>query len=44
LFVLAVIPAMLYRIRVEERALTERFGDEYTEYCKKTKRLIPFIY
>ena len=44
LFVLAVVPAMLYRIKVEEKALTGRFGDEYTEYCKTTKRLIPFIY
>jgi len=44
LFVLLVVPAMLYRIRVEELALTERFGDEYTEYCKTTKRLIPYIY
>jgi len=44
LFVLLVVPAMLYRIRVEELALAERFGDEYVEYCKKTKRLIPFIY
>lgn len=44
LFILLAVPAMLYRIRVEELALTERFGDEYVEYCKKTKRLIPFIY
>ena len=43
-FILLMIPSMLYRIRVEERALTEQFGEEYTEYCKKTKRLIPFIY
>lgn len=43
-FVLMVIPAMLYRIRVEEVALADQFGDEYTDYCRKTKRLIPFIY
>ena len=43
-FVFLVIPAMLYRIRVEEMAMTEQFGDEYTEYCRKTKRLIPFVY
>lgn len=43
-FVFLVIPAMLYRIRVEELALTEQFGDEYVEYCSKTKRLIPFVY
>jgi len=34
----------LYRIGVEERMLTERFGDEYREYMKKTKKIIPFIY
>lgn len=43
-FVLLMLPAMLYRIRVEEAALTAQFGDEYTEYCRKTKRLIPFVY
>jgi protein-S-isoprenylcysteine O-methyltransferase Ste14 len=43
-FFLLVIPAMLYRIRVEELALIEQFGDEYVEYCSKTKRLIPFVY
>ena len=43
-FVFLVIPAMLYRIRVEEVALTDLFGDLYTEYCRKTKRLIPFVY
>jgi protein-S-isoprenylcysteine O-methyltransferase Ste14 len=43
-FVLLMIPSMLYRIRVEELALIEQFGDEYLEYCKNTKRLIPFIY
>jgi len=43
-FVFLVIPAMLYRIRVEEVALTDQFGDEYTQYCRRTKRLIPFVY
>ncbi len=39
-----VLAAFLNRIRVEEKALTEVFGNEYTEYCKKTKRLVPGIY
>lgn len=43
-FVVLVIPAMLYRIQVEELALAGQFGDEYVEYCMKTKRLIPFVY
>ena len=32
-----------YRINVEENALKAEFGNEYTEYTKKTKRLIPFL-
>jgi protein-S-isoprenylcysteine O-methyltransferase Ste14 len=36
--------AFSYRIRVEEKALTEQFGGEYLEYRRKTKKLIPFIY
>ncbi len=43
-FVFLGVPAMLYRIRVEEVALTEQLGDEYVDYCRKTKRLIPFVY
>lgn len=38
------IPAVLYRIAVEERMLTERFGDEYTEYVKGTKMLVPYVF
>jgi len=36
--------ALLYRIHVEEAALTQAFGDDYREYSKTTKRLIPGIY
>lgn len=36
--------AVLWRIQVEERALTEAFGDEYRIYTSRTKRLIPFVY
>ncbi len=44
LITLGFIPFTLYRIRIEEKMLTEKFGDEYREYVKKTKRIIPFIY
>ena len=37
------IPAYIYRINVEEMMLLEVFGKQYTEYRKKSKRLIPFI-
>jgi len=36
--------ALLYRIHVEEVALTGAFGAEYVEYSERTKRLIPGIY
>lgn len=36
--------AFLYRIKIEEKALSEKFGQEYDDYMKKSKKLIPFIY
>ena len=36
--------AVLYRIHVEERALIGAFGEEYREYCNRTKQLVPGIY
>jgi protein-S-isoprenylcysteine O-methyltransferase Ste14 len=39
-----VLLAALYRIRVEERVLKEAFGDEYDDYSRSTKRLVPGIY
>jgi len=33
----------LYRISVEERALVEHFGSAYSDYMKRTKRLIPGV-
>jgi protein-S-isoprenylcysteine O-methyltransferase Ste14 len=39
-----ILAASLYRIRIEEQALLEHFGDEYFEYAQSTKRLIPKVY
>ena len=39
-----VLPAFLNRIRIEERALAEAFGEEYTAYMRTTKRLVPGLY
>ena len=33
----------VYRIRVEEKLLIAELGDQYREYCKRTKSIIPFI-
>lgn len=38
------LAAILYRIRVEERALLRHFGPAYAEYASRTKRLVPGIY
>ena len=39
-----ICAAFLYRIRVEEKALLDNFGEEYANYCASTKRLIPEIF
>ena len=41
---LALFPCYLYRIKFEERMLLEKLGDEYREYMKKAKKIIPLIY
>jgi protein-S-isoprenylcysteine O-methyltransferase Ste14 len=38
------IAALMYRIHVEEAALTGAFGEQYIDYSQRTKRLIPGIY
>lgn len=35
---------LIMKIGREEKSLRERFGDEYKQYRRRTKRLIPFIY
>ena len=35
---------LFFRIRNEERMLVERFGEEYKEYQRTTKRIVPYIY
>ena len=32
-----------YRIYIEEKAMISQFGEEYVQYKKKTKRIIPYI-
>jgi protein-S-isoprenylcysteine O-methyltransferase len=33
-----------WRMRIEETALLETFGERYRDYMRRTRRLIPFIY
>ncbi len=35
---------LLYRIRIEERALARGIGEPYVAYMRRTKRLIPFVF
>jgi protein-S-isoprenylcysteine O-methyltransferase Ste14 len=45
--VLSFVPylvAAVYRIRVEEKALSDAFGVQYLEYSRQTKRLIPKLF
>ena len=38
------IPAILFRINLEETFLVSEFKDEYLEYRKTSYKLIPFVY
>lgn len=35
---------LLYRVRVEERVLTEALGKPYVDYMHRTRRFIPFLF
>jgi protein-S-isoprenylcysteine O-methyltransferase Ste14 len=35
---------LAYRIRVEEAALSRALGEEYTEFARTRKRLIPLVW
>jgi protein-S-isoprenylcysteine O-methyltransferase Ste14 len=42
-----LVPVMVgfaWRIHVEEAALRARFGEEFDDYCRRTRRLIPWLY
>jgi protein-S-isoprenylcysteine O-methyltransferase Ste14 len=39
-----LLPAMLYRIRVEDQLLAEYFGAQFENYACRTKRLIPLVW
>jgi protein-S-isoprenylcysteine O-methyltransferase Ste14 len=43
-FVACALVGVLYRIRVEERVLTEGLGAEYVAYAAQTKRLVPGVW
>lgn len=42
--VLPVTAAFLWRIRIEERVLSEAFPAQYADYSRETKRLLPYLW
>lgn len=44
LFILIGLAFLIPRIQIEEIMLIEEFGNEYREYQKSTKKIIPFVY
>lgn len=38
------VPGVLYRVRVEERALLRAFGAEYAAYRDRTQHLVPWVW
>ena len=44
IMIVPVYAAFLWRIHIEEQALLGAFGEQYEEYMKRTKRLVPGVY
>jgi protein-S-isoprenylcysteine O-methyltransferase Ste14 len=43
-FVSLLIATLRIKIHLEEASLKKKFGSFYDAYCRRTKRLVPFIY
>lgn len=39
-----MVPFLLWRTRAEERMLLAEFGEEYREYVRRSRRLVPWVY
>lgn len=44
LMIITTVPALAYRINVEEELLTKHFGDAYRKYSERTYKVIPGIW
>ena len=42
--IVPITVAFLWRIRIEEEALTAALGTAYTDYMTRTKKLVPFLF
>jgi protein-S-isoprenylcysteine O-methyltransferase Ste14 len=41
---LPIFAAFIHRMNVEEKALSRALGSSYTDYMRRTNRLVPFVY
>lgn len=39
-----LFPSIVYRIQIEDGVLAEHFGDQFSNYERVTKRLLPFVW
>jgi protein-S-isoprenylcysteine O-methyltransferase Ste14 len=44
IILLPIFGVFLHRMKVEEQALSQALGARYTDYMKRTKRLVPGVY
>lgn len=44
LLIVSVVPVLTYRIKIEEKFLSEHFGEAYQNYMARTYRLVPGLY
>ena len=42
--VVVVLAALIYRLRIEEKALTAALGDRYRQFAARRARLIPYVW
>lgn len=42
--ILLLLPSIIYRIKIEESLLIQRFGQQYIDYSKRTSRLLPGVW
>lgn len=39
-----LLPALFYRMKVEEKLLAEQYGEAYLQYAARTARLVPGLF
>jgi len=43
-FLIGFVLLYVLRIEQEEKMMVDKFGDQYLVYCRRTKRLLPWVY